>query len=366
MIGLKLPLKRFSQVVLPRFRRRPPVRSRAKPRGAAGPFTQNRVLIGAKVVTEFLSVGRTLVLDLALLVVSGVLVLMLWKAATSTSITVRPIPVPEALSKRGYTPAVFAARVAAEIAHIDREAQTVMPRQHIVGSEDQPLDIQIPGQPVSFRTLVHYIKELFGIEDIAVSIDVTEDKGDYIAQIRIIGGAYDGSLETVSSPISDNTDAHVLTVAKTAIHAAAPGILASYEIGVEEARCGQSSSCKFVEALALFDEMLTKPPLQDDKWALAGRGYVLWKLGRYEEAIENYQEATELDPKFIPALINWGNALRDLGRPEEAIEKYRKATELAPKHATAYCNWINLLKSLGRQKEADEKYKLIETLGLSC
>ena len=44
-------------------------------------------------------------------------------------------------------------------------------------------------------------------------------------------------------------------------------------------------------------------------------------LKRYEEAIEKYKMATEVNSNYAYAFNNWGATLDHLGRYEEAIEK---------------------------------------------
>ena len=59
------------------------------------------------------------------------------------------------------------------------------------------------------------------------------------------------------------------------------------------------------------------------KWF--SKGFALYELGRYEEAIECYDKAIELDPDYADAWKHKGDALYELGRYEEAIECYDKA-----------------------------------------
>src|SRR5262245_61724335 len=88
-------------------------------------------------LTAFLANSRTLLFNVTLLLMSGALLWILYKEVRLTSISVRPIPVPEALSKRGYTPDVVAARVMAELRRIGSEANTNMPLQQIIEDEKQ-------------------------------------------------------------------------------------------------------------------------------------------------------------------------------------------------------------------------------------
>jgi tetratricopeptide (TPR) repeat protein len=49
------------------------------------------------------------------------------------------------------------------------------------------------------------------------------------------------------------------------------------------------------------------------------------------EAINEYDKAIKIDPKYVDAYNNKGNALSDLGRIEEAIIEYDEAIKIDPK-----------------------------------
>ena len=54
----------------------------------------------------------------------------------------------------------------------------------------------------------------------------------------------------------------------------------------------------------------------------------MYILGRYEEAIECFDRALEINPNFAEAWNNKGNVLDELGRYEEAVESKGKAAFL--------------------------------------
>jgi hypothetical protein len=328
-------LRKFSRSVskLPRWMTRS--RFRARTQITAGEQKQGAKPTRIKAVADWFSSIRNLLVNILIIAVVILVPYVLVTQVKSTSITVRPISVPEGLSKSGYTPEVFAMRVATEMARIDREAGTLMPRKGIAWSEAKP-DIQIPGESISLRAVVQYIKEFLDIKDIIVSIDVTGDKSGYIAQIRIIGGPYNGKQGSAISLLNHNYDEFVLKVAEEAMHIAQPYVWASYVTSVEEARCDNNKPFNSSKCIALYDEILnTSLSDHDRKWALLGKGYVLGKLGANEEEIECYRKATKIDPKFADAYFNWGNALQALNKHDEAILKYEKAIELDPKFVDA-------------------------------
>jgi tetratricopeptide (TPR) repeat protein len=60
------------------------------------------------------------------------------------------------------------------------------------------------------------------------------------------------------------------------------------------------------------------------------KGVDLYNQGKYDEAIQAYNKAIEIDPLDEVAWSNKGNALDDLGKHDEAIEAYDKAIEINP------------------------------------
>ncbi len=83
-------------------------------------------------------------------------------------------------------------------------------------------------------------------------------------------------------------------------------------------------------------------------------GFALQHLGNWEEAIEAYRRAGELNPAFAEARVNLGNCLQELGRLGEAEEAFREAAGLNPSLAQAQFNLGLVLSRLGRWSESVE------------
>jgi len=90
---------------------------------------------------------------------------------------------------------------------------------------------------------------------------------------------------------------------------------------------------------------------------LNNTGIALSYLGRNEEAIEAFQQAISVDPKFAYPYNGLGNALSALGRKEEAIEAYRQAISVDPIYTDPYNGLGNALSALDRKEEAIEAYR---------
>ena len=67
----------------------------------------------------------------------------------------------------------------------------------------------------------------------------------------------------------------------------------------------------------------------DDVLAYNDRGIAKAALGRYEDAIADYDEAIRLKPDYAEAYYNQGNAKGALGRNDEARQDFEKVRDLA-------------------------------------
>jgi tetratricopeptide (TPR) repeat protein len=83
----------------------------------------------------------------------------------------------------------------------------------------------------------------------------------------------------------------------------------------------------------------------------------LRKLGRDEEALAHYEQASRLDPQLPGPYNNMGNICRELRREGEAERYLRKALDLQPDMAQAHNNLGALFSEQGRVDEAIEEFR---------
>ncbi len=94
-----------------------------------------------------------------------------------------------------------------------------------------------------------------------------------------------------------------------------------------------------------------------DYFAHNNLGNALKDAGRFEDAIQQYEQSLQLRPAYATSHYNLGIALAHLGRMQEAVEQYQQALKLKPDDADTYNNLGNALLSLGRVPEAIEQYQ---------
>jgi len=85
-------------------------------------------------------------------------------------------------------------------------------------------------------------------------------------------------------------------------------------------------------------------------------GLALFELGRFAEAIADYNRVVAMDPRNMQAYANQGDALQALGRFEEALARYAQAISIAPDCAETYSNRGLALHEIKQFEEALESY----------
>ena len=86
------------------------------------------------------------------------------------------------------------------------------------------------------------------------------------------------------------------------------------------------------------------------------RGYMMYELERYQEAIVAYNKAIQLKPDYAKAYYNRGVAKNDLGEHFAAISDYDKAIQRKPDDAKAYNNRGVAKNDLGEHFAAISDY----------
>jgi len=96
---------------------------------------------------------------------------------------------------------------------------------------------------------------------------------------------------------------------------------------------------------------------------LINKGYALDSQGKYDEAIQAYDEAIEIDPQYVGAWINKGSALYSQGKYDEAVQAFDEAIEINPQFAEVWYNKGSALHAQGKYDDAIKAFD--ETIRLN-
>jgi tetratricopeptide (TPR) repeat protein len=102
--------------------------------------------------------------------------------------------------------------------------------------------------------------------------------------------------------------------------------------------------------------------MPDTAKAFLLQGKSLAEKGNYEQAIEEYNQAINIDPKYAVAFNNRGNAYRNLGKYDLAIADFNEAIRLDPKRDGFYDNRGNTFKDMGDHERANKDYAQVRRL----
>jgi protein O-mannosyl-transferase len=91
--------------------------------------------------------------------------------------------------------------------------------------------------------------------------------------------------------------------------------------------------------------------------ALNSLGNFLFKQGRTDEAIRQYQEVICLKPDYAEAYNNLGTAFGNQGQIDEAIRQFQEAIRLKPDDAAAHFNLATVFGMKGQTDEAIRQYQ---------
>jgi len=98
-------------------------------------------------------------------------------------------------------------------------------------------------------------------------------------------------------------------------------------------------------ATACYEQVLELEELENNTLYFLHNnfGYLLYQLGQFEEAEPHLERAISIDPELATGYKNLGLACEGLGRFEEAIECYITATQVEPCDARSLVHLENLL-----------------------
>ncbi len=114
---------------------------------------------------------------------------------------------------------------------------------------------------------------------------------------------------------------------------------------------------RYDEAIDCFDEILEKYP--NSHYALESKGAMLEMLGRNQEALRLYKKAIDMNSNNVSTWYKLGNLLSDAGDYDAAVKSYNEAVQLALGFEDAWYRIGELLRMQKDIKKAEECFSWI-------
>jgi hypothetical protein len=118
---------------------------------------------------------------------------------------------------------------------------------------------------------------------------------------------------------------------------------------------------RFDEAIADFDKSIALAP--SDHQAYTNRGMLYGKIGQFDKAIDDFEKAIALDPSHPEAYNNLGIAYAKTGLIDKAIEQFNKTILIDQGQAMAYYNRGLLYSRTGNEARAASDFRKACVLG---
>lgn len=113
---------------------------------------------------------------------------------------------------------------------------------------------------------------------------------------------------------------------------------------------------KYDKAIQDFDQAVSSDPNIVE--AYNNRGLTYHEIKAYDQAIENFNKALTLKPNDPKIYYNRGLSYSFSGQPEKGIEDFTKTIELDPNNSSAYLGLGNNYYNIGKQQESITYFSL--------
>jgi tetratricopeptide (TPR) repeat protein len=268
-------------------------------------------------VANWLELIRKVTLSLAVILGVGLVVILIVREVFREGITIDPVIVQLPEMKAAPTPDLVAQQIAKYIDVIQRAGVSEW-RKLYVDQSSSPIDLQVPGAPLSLRASIREIANLFGVmrPTIVASIVTRRDPAGYTASISLAGQS--GARATCQSADTPaGVDEVLECIALNAIAFLDPKVAASYVFSTEQRACtgldtGQAPEansvmreerriknrrdrCAFDRTQVLIAQMLERGGADDLPWVSYVFGRVHLARAAALAGIDRSQQLGELD-----------------------------------------------------------------------
>lgn len=293
--------------------------------------------------------AKSAVTSISVIASFAFILFLIISAVIDDRVEIVTMSVAEDLSERGMTEAFFSESLFSYVLEIQSEATTLRERASLV-TDNQKLNIKLPGADLSLSTISAAIANILGFERSSIVNYITLDE-KYASWVMIIDSK---TLSRVSVPNNGiETDFEELTslAAMELVRELEPILLGSFQFKEQ----------RFFDAEQTLIVALPNLTLEEKPWAynLLGAMY-LEKANQsrldfplyFQKAIDHFEFALSLDQSFSPAVRNIGSAFHLNGDFKGAAQKYNEAWRQGLQSADLLTDWSRSLFLSGSPCEA--------------
>jgi tetratricopeptide (TPR) repeat protein len=117
------------------------------------------------------------------------------------------------------------------------------------------------------------------------------------------------------------------------------------------------------EAEAEFQKLLEAPALRTQPGLQLGYGQLLLQSGRNKEALDRFDQATQLAPELSDAQLWRARALLRIGRVNEAMQAAERAERLSPNTAAPHALLVKIYRLAGNEELAAKEASWLREYG---
>lgn len=282
-----------------------------------------------------------------------VICLFVYKEFNKDKVVIEVFQVPMDLEKQNITGQAVVNKLLDNIIKIESQADTSFPLLDFNPvMYDAQMEIVIPGSGISINSLIRHVKNFLGKKQIKITGEIVVSDKKLLMTTRIVGEpamTYTGDLNSIDSLIYESAK-HIILYTQ-------PYMLAYYYYY----SYGSDHLNKEL-AMEMINYSITQPPVTDDVMAYTLYGYILSDQGKYEESINMYENALEIDPDFTDAISGWAYSLFEMNKFEESEDLYKKALRTDPNDSYTYYYYALLKEKMNSYSQADSLYKKAVTL----
>jgi tetratricopeptide (TPR) repeat protein len=355
-----------------------------------------------------------IVMSVAMVALVAGIVIAIWLEIRKDVVFLEPIEVPFDLARRGYSPAVAAARLLDEARAIQRHSTGASSRRPL-GNITALADLQLPGGKLSVRAIVKFARAMIGRPATSIGGEIIRHTGGYGIRLRLRGMVIDpvggtrevaataedvlrhGALDLLQvvdpvtlseyfitdGPPGDESESLARRVLQQVIRdgKAPQRARALGQLGVIETNKGDTDAAQrlYAESLAAHrrvaspvvlanyvigfvlagrdsdaqsavEEVEARRPRDASNLAAAALAYTV--LGLFDRALAAADAAITLKRRLPVAHHRRGLALLYLHRPAEAAQALQRADALDPENRSIVGSLIVALAQAGRVEEA--------------